>query len=188
VEFRLAHLDDARARDVLEAAANGIGWTERTSEFGRGTGIAYARYKNSAAYAAVAATVVVDDDTAQIRVERIVVAADAGQIIDPEGLTNQLEGGAIQSLSWTLKEEVRFDTTRVTTVDWETYPILRFSEVPEIETVLIDRPGSPFLGAGEATQGPTAGAIANAVCAAIGVRLYELPFTPERVRAAVAAL
>jgi nicotinate dehydrogenase subunit B len=187
VEFRLAHLDDERARDVLNAAAARIDWDAGNGEFGRGTGIAYARYKNSAAYAAVAATVLVDDATAQISVERIVVAADAGQVIDPEGLTNQLEGGAIQSTSWTLKEEVTFDSTRVTSVDWESYPILTFSEVPEIETVLIDRPGSPFLGAGEATQGPTVGAIANAVRAAIGVRLYELPFTPDKVRAAVAA-
>jgi CO/xanthine dehydrogenase Mo-binding subunit len=170
----------------LAAAATAIGWTTRTQEFGRGTGIAYARYKNSAAYAAVAATVRVDDDTAKIHVERVVIAADAGQVIDPDGLENQLEGGVVQSTSWTLKEEVGFDDTRVTTVDWETYPILTFSEVPEIETILIDRPGEPYLGAGEATQAPTVGAIANAVRAAIGIRLYELPFTPERVRSAVA--
>jgi CO/xanthine dehydrogenase Mo-binding subunit len=92
----------------------------------------------------------------------------------------------VQSASWTLKEQVRFDRTRVTSVDWETYPIVTFPEVPELETVLIDRPGAPYLGAGEATQGPTAGAIANAVCAAIGVRLRDIPFTPENVRAAVA--
>ena len=115
------------------------------------------------------------------------IAADAGQIVDPDGLENQLEGGVVQAASWTLKEQVRFDRTRVTSVDWETYPIITFPEIPEIETVLIDRPGAPYLGAGEATQGPTVGAIANAVYDAIGVRLRDLPFTPDNVRAAVAA-
>ena len=117
---------------------------------------------------------------------RAVIAADAGEIVDPSGLANQLEGGLVQSASWTLKEEVVFDRTRITSVDWESYPILKFPEIPEIETVLLDQPGKPFLGSGEATQGPTAGAIANGVFAAIGVRLRQIPFTPDRLRAAVA--
>src|SRR5262249_18720181 len=119
--------------------------------------------------------------------ERAVIAADAGQIVDPSGLANQLEGGMIQSASWTLRESVHFDRMRVTSLDWETYPILRFPEVPELETILIDRPGEPYLGSGEAVQGPTAAAIANAVFDAIGVRLRDVPFTPARVRSALAA-
>lgn len=186
LEFRLAYLEDERARTVLTAAASRAGWSERRDEFGRGMGIGFARYKNIAAYVAVVVVLAVDDATAEIRLERIVIAADAGQIVDPDGLVNQLEGGAVQSASWTLKEQVRFDRTRVTSVDWETYPILTFLEVPELETVLIDRPGAPYLGAGEAAQGPTAGAIANAVHHAIGVRLRGIPFTPENVRAAAA--
>ena len=186
LEFRLAYLADERARDVLIAAAERAGWHDRPDELGCGTGIGFAQYKNTAAYAAVVVRLTVDDETAAIALERIVIAADAGQIVNPDGLVNQLEGGAVQSASWTLKEQVRFDRTRVTSVDWETYPILTFPEVPELETVLIDRPGAPYLGAGEAMQGPTAGAIANAVYNAIGVRLRDIPFTPENVRAAVA--
>ena len=186
LDFRLRHLDDERARAVLRAAAERADWSGRTKELGRGRGIAFARYKNQKCYAAVVVDVRVDLDTAEIRVERAVIAADAGQIIDPSGLANQLEGGLIQSASWTLKEQVAFDRTRVTSVDWESYPILRFTEAPEISTVLLDRPGEPSLGSGEATQGPTAAAIANGVCDAIGVRLRDIPFTPERVRAAVA--
>jgi CO/xanthine dehydrogenase Mo-binding subunit len=187
LDFRLHHLDDERARAVLRAAAERTGWQGRTRELGRGRGIGFAQYKNQKCYAAVVIDVRVDLDTAEIRVERAVIAADAGQIIDPSGLANQLEGGVIQSASWTLKEQVIFDRTRITSVDWEGYPILRFGEAPEVETVLLDRPGEPSLGSGEATQGPTAAAIANAVCDAIGVRLREIPFTPDRVRAAVAA-
>jgi CO/xanthine dehydrogenase Mo-binding subunit len=188
LEFRLAHLDDERARDVLVAATDRAGWGVRPEEFGRGSGIGFARYKNSAAYAAVVVDVTVDDETAQVLVERAVIAADAGQIVDPLGLANQLEGGLVQSLSWTLTEQVAFDRTHVTSIDWDTYPILAFGSVPEIETVLVDRPGEPYLGAGEASQGPTVAAVANAVRNALGIRLYDLPFTPGRVREAVAKL
>ena len=187
LDFRLRHLEDDRARAVLLAAAERAGWTGRRKDFGRGRGIGFARYKNQKCYAAVVVDVRVDLDSAVIVPERAVIAADAGQIVDPSGLANQLEGGVIQSTSWTLKEQVVFDRTRVSSLDWEGYPILRFSAVPEIETVLLDRPGEPYLGSGEATQGPTAGAIANAVFDAIGVRLRRIPFTPDRVRAAVAA-
>jgi CO/xanthine dehydrogenase Mo-binding subunit len=145
-------------------------------------GFGFARYKNAEAYAAVLVELRVDDATAAVVLERIVIAADAGQVVDPDGLRNQLEGGAIQSASWTLKERVGFDRARVTSVDWESYPILRFSEVPDVETILLDRPGEPCLGAGEATQGPTAGAIANAIFDAVGLRLRDLPFTPARLR------
>jgi nicotinate dehydrogenase subunit B len=182
VEFRLCHLTDARARDVIRAAAERFGWRPGRS----GQGLAFAQYKNQKAWCAVAIQLSVDDATAVIRLDRAVIAADAGQIVDPDGLTNQLEGGLVQAASWTLREQVRFDRTRVTSVDWDSYPILRFDEVPEIETVLIDRPGLPWVGAGEASQGPTAAAIANAVFSATGLRLRDLPLSPERVREAAA--
>ena len=186
VEFRLRHLDDERAREVIRAAAQRFGWSAaaRPAGNGRGRGFSFARYKNQKSWAAVAVELAVDDARAKIRLERGVIAADAGQVVDPDGLVNQLEGGFVQSASWTLHEEVRFDRERVTSTDWESYPILRFSEVPELETVLLDRPGEPWLGAGEATQGPTAAAIANAVFDATGLRLRDLPFTPERLRQA----
>lgn len=187
VDFRLRNLEDDRARAVLLAAADRSGWTagERRGP-GRGRGIGFARYKNAAGYAAVVIDLRLDDATSAIRVERAVIAADVGEVVDPSGLVNQLEGGLVQSLSWTLKEEVRFDRMRVTSTDWDTYPILTFSEVPEVDTVLIDRPGEAFLGAGEITQGPTAGAVANALFDAVGLRVRSLPLTPERIQAAAA--
>jgi nicotinate dehydrogenase subunit B len=187
IAFRLGYLDDPRAREVLELAADGIAWGERSAGDGRGIGIAFARYKNSACYAAVAVELSVDDTTAEVELERVVIAADAGQVVDPSGLENQLEGGVVQALSWTLAERVAFDDTRITSVDWATYPILSFSRIPAVETLLIDRPNLPPLGAGEATQGPTPAAVANAIAAATGVRVRELPITPDRLRAAAAA-
>jgi nicotinate dehydrogenase subunit B len=184
LEFRLRHLADPRAKEVLETAAAHAGWTGRSSELGEGRGLGFARYKNAAAYAAVVAELSVDLDDASVRVRRVVVAADAGETIDPSGLTNQLEGGVVQSISWTLKEEVSFDATRVTSIDWDSYPILRISETPEIETIVLDRPGQPFLGAGEVVQGPVAAALANAIYDATGIRVRDLPFTPARLRRA----
>ncbi len=122
LEFRLRHLTDPRAKEVLETAAAHAGWTGRSSELGEGRGLGFARYKNAAAYAAVVAELLVDLDDASVRVRRVVVAADAGETVDPSGLTNQLEGGVVQSISWTLKEEVSFDATRVTSIDWDSYP------------------------------------------------------------------
>ncbi len=186
VEFRLRHLEDPRARAVIEAAAEKAGWSTRTSGRGRGLGIAFARYKNQKCYAAVVVDLEVEPSTGVIRLHKGVVAADAGQIVDPDGLASQLEGGLTQSASWTLLEEVTFDRQRITSTDWETYPILTFPEAPEVETVLIDRPGEPYLGSGEAAQGPTAAAIANALFDAVGARLRRMPFTPDRVRSALA--
>ena len=151
-----------------------------------GRGVAFARYKNIACYCAVAFEVEVNPQTGYIRVLKAFVAADAGQLVNPDGVKNQLEGGLIQSLSWTLKEEVKFNTTTILSEDWASYPILRFSEVPPVHIELINRPGMPFLGAGEAAQGPTSAALANAVFDAIGVRLRRIPFTPDRVRASMA--
>ncbi len=129
--------------------------------------------------------VTVDAESGQIHLERALIAADAGQVVNPDGLSNQLEGGFIQAASWTLLEEVLFDPNGVTSHDWESYPILRFSGAPLIETVLLNRPELPFLGSGEATQNPTPAAIANAIFDAIGVRLRQIPFTPARVKAAI---
>jgi CO/xanthine dehydrogenase Mo-binding subunit len=180
VKFRIAHLEDERARAVIRAAVDLAG--ARKEEDGWGRGLGFARYENVKAYAAIVADLRVDD-RGRIQLERFSIAADAGEIVDPDGLANQLEGGAIQAASWTLAERVRFERRGIVSRDWETYPILGFQQVPAIETVLLDRPGAPFLGAGEAAQGPTPAAIANAIFDAAGVRLRELPFTPQRVNA-----
>ena len=185
--FRLRHLSDDRAKAVLQAAADKAGWEShpRPAGNGRGRGIALARYKNRQCYAAVVVEVEVERDSGTIHLLRAVIAADAGQIVNADGLSNQLEGGLVQAASWTLYEQVTFDAIGITSRDWDRYPILRFSNAPVIETVLLNRPGLPFMGTGEATQGPTPAAIANAVCDAIGVRLRQIPFTPERVLAAL---
>ena len=187
LEYRRRHLADPRIRAVLDAAAGRFGWTSRTGieASGTGRGIAVARYKNAKGYCAVAVEARVGDD-ASVRLLRAVIAADAGEIVDPDGLAAQLEGGFVQAASWTLLEAVAFDRNGITTRDWETYPILRFSAIPEIETVLVDRPGEPFLGAGEASCGPAGAAIANAVFDATGVRARRLPLNPENLRAAAA--
>lgn len=187
LDYRLRHLKDERARDVLNGAARRFGWANWRKAPGKGRGIAFARYKNVAGYCAVALEVEVDRSSGHIRVLRAVAAADSGHIVNPDGVVNQIEGGLIQSLSWTLKEEVRFDDTRVLSSDWSSYPILTFSEVPPVEVVLIDRPGAPYLGTGEASQGPTGAALANAVFDATGVRFRRLPLTPERVLAGLKA-
>ncbi|MEX2616969.1 MAG: molybdopterin cofactor-binding domain-containing protein [Alphaproteobacteria bacterium] len=181
LEFRLRHLGNPRARDVLNAMAAKLGNAPLPE--GQGRGFAFSQYKNVKTYAAVGIELEVTD-AAEIVLKRAVVAADAGQIVDPDGLTAQLEGGLLQSASWALYESVEFDRDGITSRDWDSYPILRFGNVPVIETVLIDRPGEPFLGAGEATSGPIAGAIANAVRNASGLRLRRMPFTPDALRAA----
>jgi CO/xanthine dehydrogenase Mo-binding subunit len=181
VEYRLRFLKDPRARDALVKAADAFGWSRWRKTEGRGRGIGFARYKNTAGYCAVALEVEVNRRNGRIRVLRAVASADVGHIVNPDGVSNQIEGGLVQSLSWSLKEEVKFDDTRVLSSDWSSYPILTFSEVPPVEVVLIDRPGAPFLGTGEASQGPTGAALANAVFDASGVRFRRLPLTPERV-------
>lgn len=179
--FRLRHLQDARARAVLEAAAAKAGWAAWKPSEGCGHGIGFARYKNAGAYCAVVAEV---EGGAEVRMRRLVCAVDVGEAVNPDGVVNQIEGGAIQAASWTLKEAVQFDTTRITSDSWETYPILRFSEVPEVEVVILDRPEDAPLGAGEAAHGPTAAAIANAIKSALGVRVRHLPATREAIIAA----
>lgn len=150
-----------------------------------GRGVALARYKNKQTYAAIMVDVRVDDD-GRVSLQRAFIAADAGLVIDPDGLVNQLEGGFVQAASWTLKEEVCWDEDGITSRDWDSYPILTFSEIPTIATYLVERPHQPALGAGEASTGPTPAAIANAIFAASGIRARTLPFTPARLREAAA--
>ncbi len=178
LDFRLQHLSDARGRAVLEKVAQMAGWARRPSGEGQGLGLGFARYKNTGAYCAVAARV---DAGAELRVEKLWIAVDVGRVVSLDGVVNQIEGGAIQTVSWVTKEQVRFDRTRITTRSWEDYPILRFSEVPEVEVELLDRPELPSLGAGEATHGPVAAAIANAVHAALGVRMRRMPINAETI-------
>lgn len=181
LEFRLAHLRDVRGRAVLEAAAAAAGWGEPIAE-GLGRGLGFARYKDRGAYCAVVAEV---EAVSDVRLHRLTVAVDVGRVVNPDGVCNQIEGGATQAASWTLKERVRFDRRRVTSRDWESYPILRFSEAPLIDVHLLDRPDQPSVGSGEAAQGPTAAAIGNAIAAAVGVRVRDLPLTTEAVVAAI---
>jgi CO/xanthine dehydrogenase Mo-binding subunit len=182
LEYRLAQLTDPRARAVLAAAADLGGWARRGGADGVGRGIGFARYKGNGAFCAVVAEV---EAVATVRVRRLAAAVDVGRVVSPDGVRNQIEGGAIQAMSWTLKERVRFDRRRVTSGDWETYPILRFAETPRVDVAVISRPDEPSVGAGEAAQGPTAAAIGNALADAIGVRVRDLPLTPERVIAAM---
>lgn len=191
LEYRLRYLTDPRERAVLEAAAEKANWESRpspgkdTSSMSEGRGVAFARYENDQAIVACIADVQVEQASGNVRVKRIVVAHDCGLIINPDGVKNQIEGNVIQSLSRALKEEVQFDELRINSVDWQTYPILTFSEVPEIEIVLINHPDQPAMGAGEPATVTTAAAVANAIFDATGIRLRQIPFTPERVRAAL---
>jgi len=209
VDFRLQQLVDERAVAVIRAAAEKANWQRRSRPIGGGTenkgarheeagseeagrenkhkgrGIAFAQYKNIQCYCAIVVDVTVDRDSGKIHLDNVVIAAEAGQVVNPDGLSNQLEGGFVQAASWTLHEAVQFDANGITSRDWDTYPILRFTEAPIIETLLLNRPELPFLGSGEASQNPTPAAIANAVYDAVGVRLREIPFTKERVLSAL---
>lgn len=178
VAWRLRHMVDARARAVIAAVVARAPWAGWRPREGFGRGCAYARYKGDGAYCAVAVEV---ELTHTVRVTRLAIAADVGLAVNPDGVANQLEGGAIQAVSWTLKEAVRFDRTRVVSDRWDSYPILRFSEVPLVEAIVLSQRDQPSLGAGEAAMGPTAAAIANAVFDAVGVRVRDLPLTAERI-------
>jgi CO/xanthine dehydrogenase Mo-binding subunit len=187
LDFRLRNLDDARAVAVLKSlrgplmskpAAPPTGWLS-------GRGLGFARFKNLSSYVGVVCEVHVDPESGELRVPLAVATVDAGLVISPDGLRNQIEGGIVQSTSWTLMEAVHYGDTRTQSNDWASYPILRFADVPRVSVKVIDRPEEPSLGAGEAAQGPTAAAIANAVTAACGIRLRDLPLTPDRVLAAL---
>jgi len=182
IAFRQRHLKDPRGRAVMEAAARRAEWSHWKPAESRGHGIGFARYKNLGAYCAAVAEVEVGHD---VRVNRLILAVDVGLVINPDGVINQIEGGAIQSTSWTLREQVRLGARGIASLGWEDYPILKFSEVPVVEVELLDRPELPAVGAGEAAQGPAAAAIANAVAHALGLRVRDLPLTHERIAAAI---
>ncbi|WP_312797276.1 molybdopterin cofactor-binding domain-containing protein, partial [Tianweitania sp.] len=186
VEYRLRHLQDERARGVVTKAAEMFGWKAgQTAPQNHGYGFAFARYKNLAAYCAVAMEVMVEPETGRVRILRASSAADAGEIVNPDGIANQIQGGIVQSASWTLYEGVTFNDTRITSVDWSTYPIMRFDALPpKIDVEIIPRPGTPFLGAGECSQGPGGSALANAISNAIGRRIFDLPLSREKIRQA----
>jgi len=179
VAFRLAHLDDPRAIVVIKEAAARFGWPDYRRAPGRAAGFAFARYKNLAAYCAIALDMQIQADSQRVVLHRIVAAVDTGDIVNPDGVRNQIEGGILQSLSWTALEAVRHDATHRVSLDWRSYPILRFSEAPRrVEVYLIDRPGTPMLGCGEASQGPASAAYANALFAATGRRVRSMPLRP----------
>jgi CO/xanthine dehydrogenase Mo-binding subunit len=183
VDFRLAHLKDGRARAVIEEVARMAHWRSRPAgDETHGRGLGFARYKNLGSYVAVIVEVSVSET---VTVKRAWAAVDVGQVINPDGVINQIEGGIVQATSWTLKEAVQFDAQQVTSRVWSDYPILTFPEAPEVEVSVIDRPDMPPLGAGEGAQGPAAAAIANAIYDALGVRLRDMPFTRERLIAAM---
>lgn len=181
VEFRLRHLSNPRGRDVIDLAVKQSGWhPSRQKKPGHGVGFAFAQYKNLMSYLAIAVELRVVPETGEVRIERVTAAVDCGQVVNPDGVRNQIEGGILQSASWTLYEQVQFDHERIRSYDWSTYPIMRFSEVPmKLDVHLINRPGAPFLGAGEASQGPTSAAIANAIADATGRRLRSLPLAAQ---------
>jgi CO/xanthine dehydrogenase Mo-binding subunit len=181
LEFRIRHLDDERAIAVLERLSDESGWSTRPAAgSGDGWGASFARFKNLASYVGVVFKLGVDSDNGQINLKHVTAVCDAGLVINPDGVRAQIEGGIVQSASWTLKEQVRFTKSGISSRDWASYPILRFDEVPEIDVHLTPHNGNKSLGVGEAVQGPTVAAIANAVFHASGVRLRQLPFTPDQ--------
>ena len=179
LEFRLNHLEDERAIAVIQKVQALT--STQNNEDGKGIGYAFMRYKNTDAYIAVAAKVTVDKNNGNVGLIKMWAAVDVGEVINMDGLTNQIEGGMIQAASWTIKEEVTFNTTEITSTDWIKYPILKFSEVPEVEVAIINRPSEDAKGAGEVPVPPTAAAIANAIYNASAIRIYDLPITPEKI-------
>ena len=186
VAFRLAHMKDPRARAVIEKVAAMADWKPGEKGNGtRGRGIAFSKYKNLACYVACVAEVEIDRASGKVRVPRAWAATDAGLVINPDGLKAQIEGGFVQSASWTLYEEVKFDKNGILSRDWASYPIMTMPDAPKVEVELINRPNERSMGAGEGSQGPAVAAIANAFTNATGKRIRDLPFTPDRVKKAL---
>jgi CO/xanthine dehydrogenase Mo-binding subunit len=190
-EFRIRYLDDPRGEEVLKRLQAFAKWQGRASlkRTGSGTamgrGVAYVKYELRRTYVGIVATVEVDRKTGDIRVKHFAVVQDCGQVINPDGSKNQVEGNLLQTTSRTLKEQVRFDRSRVTSVDWASYPILTFPEIPDVDIELIDRPAEKPWGVGEPSAAVVPAAIANAVFDAVGVRLRSVPFLPGKVLAAM---
>ncbi|XOV94149.1 MAG: molybdopterin cofactor-binding domain-containing protein [Bacteroidota bacterium] len=180
LEFRLSHLEDDRGIVVINKIREMT--LHEVPGDGEGIGYSFCRYKNSAAYAAVAAKVQVDQKTGKLELRKLWAAVDVGEVINLDGIKNQIEGGMIQAVSWTLKEQVTFSDDQITSTDWIKYPILRFTEIPEVEVSIIDRPEQPAEGGGEVSMPPTGAAIANAVYRACGKRVYDLPITEEKLK------
>jgi CO/xanthine dehydrogenase Mo-binding subunit len=186
VAFRLAHMKDPRARAVIEKAAAMANWQPgEVGNLSRGRGFGFAKYKNLACYVACVADVEIERSSGQVRVSQVWSAVDAGLVINSDGLKNQIEGGIIQSASWTLYEQIRFDKSGIRSRDWASYPIMTMPDVPKVAVELIDRPHERALGAGEGSQGPAVAAIANAIAHGTGKRLRDLPFDAGRVKAAL---
>jgi CO/xanthine dehydrogenase Mo-binding subunit len=194
VGFRLQHLQNSRVIGVLKAAATAASWQARSSpraDISRartvsGRGIGCVAYEGDNGYAALVAEVDVDLQTGTVRPKRFVIALDCGPVSNPDGLRNQTEGGILQGMSRALVEEVTWDNRRVTSVDWETYKSLHLDyEMPTVETVFVTPANVPATGAGETAITVTPAAIGNAIFDATGARLRTLPFTPERVKAAL---
>jgi nicotinate dehydrogenase subunit B len=190
LDARLRYLRDDRGKEVLERLATLSGWRQRpkpdrhaTKSVGRG--LAYVKYELVRTYVGMVCEAEVNRETGEIAVKKFYVAHDCGQIINPDGVRNQIEGNVVQSVSRVMQEELRFNRSRVTSVDWASYPILRFPDVPTVVMDLIDRPQEVPWGAGEPTAALVPGAISNAVFDAIGVRLRSVPFTPSKVKAAI---
>ncbi|HYE92818.1 MAG TPA: molybdopterin cofactor-binding domain-containing protein [Terriglobales bacterium] len=196
IEFRMRHLKDKRGAEVLKAAAEAARWDKRpspkkdargSSGIARGRGVSYVKYENVRTYVAAVAEVEVDRKSGHVRCTKVTVSHDCGQIVNPEGVKTQIEGNIIQTVSRTLVEELKWNKSRVTSVDWASYPILRFPDVPDVDIVLLDKPNEPAWGAGEPAAAVVPSAISNAIFDAIGVRLRTVPFTPDRVKAALKA-
>ena len=186
VEFHLRHLTDERARAVIEKAAQMADWgAAKGTDLDRGTGLGFLRYKNNASYVATIVELRVNRSAGKIFLEKGIIACDAGQIVNPDGVANQLEGALLQAASWTLREQVNYDEQGITSLDWRSYPILRFRDAPAIDIELINRSDQPYMGVGEGAMGPVSAAIANAVYDAVGVRLRHIPFTPDKVKEAL---
>ena len=185
IDFRIKNLQDRRAIYVLETLREVSNWRRHTE--GQGRGIGFARYKNSAAYCAVAFFVRVNKVTGEITLDKAVSVTDAGRIINPDGVKNQIEGGIIQAASWCLKERVRFSKTQVKSRHWGEYPVLGFNKVPELDTHIVNRVDQPSYGVGEVSPGPAGAALANGIADAMGLRLYDIPFTQSAVLKALRA-
>jgi nicotinate dehydrogenase subunit B len=198
VQFRLRYLNnDKRPTEALLAVTKKADWKERpsgarastganaTATKAVGRGVALSNRANT--IVAAVADVEVDRATGEVTVQRITLSHDCGMIVNPDGLRNQIQGNIIQGVSRTLMEEVKFDASGVKNLDWKTYPIITYEEIPEMDIVLINRPEMPYLGGGEPSIVPVPAAINNAIFDAVGIRLREIPLTPQRVLAAIKA-